>query len=352
MRGEVFSVCLWLDRLTLRGSYDETDCCRHSGLPEELGCGHSEPERGGAGWALRDFTLALYVSAVLLGVIGAVPSSVRGQPPRFLAVAPGIAHATFEVSSWDIEPFSGHAFKIDLEVTELRLVSAGGLSSRRTVAQIVGPYLAVVAVNASFFDTDGRAMGLAVDEGRLMAPSKLQGWGALVVDGTKARIVLSADIHNHLAHRLIVQGIPRLVIRGTVPRLKPQVAERTAVCAEGSVLVIVVATKAETTTFARFLADPPEKGGLGCSDALNLDGGPSTQLVVKLPALTLSPHGGSEVPNALVVTPGGRAEAPHSLLTRLARRISADRAGRLVQLIQAAKRTWRETWLGNGKRSR
>ncbi len=61
--------------------------------------------------------------------------------------------------------------------------------------------------------------------------------------------------------------------------------------------------KAETTPFARFLTDPLEKGGLGCSDALNLDGGPSTQLVVKLPALTLSLPGWA-VPNALVVTPG------------------------------------------------
>ena len=252
----------------------------------------------------RRFTLALYVSAVLLGAISAVPSSVRGQPPRFLAVAPGIAHATFEVRSGDIEPFSGHAFKVDLELTELRLVSAGGVSLRQTVKQIVAPYPAVVAVNASFFDKDGRAMGLATDDGRLIVASKLQNWGALVVDGTNARIVLGADIHSHLAHRLIVQGIPRLVIGGAIPRLKPQVAERTAVCAEGSVVIIVVATKVETTAFARFLADPPEKGGLGCMDALNLDGGPSTQLVVKLPTLALSLPGGWGVPNALVVAPG------------------------------------------------
>jgi len=37
---------------------------------------------------------------------------------------------------------------------------------------------------------------------------------------------------------------------------------------------------------------------------LNLDGGPSSQLVVRLPALSLSVRGGSAVPNALVVTPG------------------------------------------------
>ena len=70
--------------------------------------------------------------------------------------------------------------------------------------------------------------------------------------------------------------------------------------------MLVVSTKAETTAFARFLADSPEKGGLGCVDALNLDGGPSTQLVVKLPGLALSLPGGWGVPNALVATPGKR----------------------------------------------
>jgi exopolysaccharide biosynthesis protein len=206
----------------------------------------------------------------------------------------------------DAEPFSGHAFKIDLDVADPRLVPAGRPSSRRTVEEIVAPYPAVVAINASFFDKDGRAMGLAVDEGRLIADGKRQSWGALVVNDTKARIVLGAEITDHLAYRLVVQGIPRLVVDGKVQQLKPQLAERSAVCAEGSVIVLVVSTKAGTTAFARFLADPPEKGGLGCRVALNLDGGPSTQLVVKLPALTLSLPGGWGVPNALVVAPGKR----------------------------------------------
>jgi len=255
---------------------------------------------------MRRLTVVFYLLPVLLTVNGAGASSVRGEPPRFLTVAHGIAHATFQVRPENAEPFSGHAFKIDLGVAELRLVPAGGPSSRRTIEEIVAPYPAVVAVNASFFDKEGRAMGLAVDEGRLIASGKRQSWGALVVDDKKARIVPGTEINDHVAHRLIVQGIPRLVVGGRIQQLKPQLAERTAVCAEDSVIVLVVSTKAETTGFARFLADPPEKGGLGCGDALNLDGGPSTQLVVKLPALALSLAGGWGVPNALVVAPGKR----------------------------------------------
>jgi hypothetical protein len=247
----------------------------------------------------------LVVALTGLLAMGAVGSS-RGEPPRFVTVAPGIARATFQVRPAASEAFSGHAFDVDLQVAELRLVSAGGGTSRRTVEEIVAPYPVVVAVNASFFDTEGRAMGLVVDEGRIIASGKRRSWGALVVDDRKARIVLGADIADAQAHRLVVQGIPRLVVGGTVQPLKPQLAERTAVCTKGRSVVLVVTTKAESTPFARFLADPPEQGGLGCADALNLDGGPSTQLVVKLPGQTLSFPRGWAVPNALIVTPGTR----------------------------------------------
>lgn len=255
---------------------------------------------------MRFLTLILCAVPVIMALNGVGVRSARGEPPRFVTVAPGIARATFEGRGDDGEPFSGYAFKIDLEVAELRLVPAGGSSARRTVAQIVAPYPAVVAINASFFDKDNRAMGLAVDEGRSMGSGRRPSWGALVVEGRKARITVGADISDPLTPRLIVQGIPRLVVNGKVPGLKLQLAERSAVCAEGSVVILVVSTKVETTAFARFLTDSPEKGGLGCLDALNLDGGPSTQLVVRLPGLELSLPGGWGVPNALVVTPGKR----------------------------------------------
>jgi hypothetical protein len=253
---------------------------------------------------MRRLTLVLCALPVLMMVSGARVGVATGESPRFSTVAPGIAHSTFEIHTDGADPFSGHAFKIDLDVADLRLVPAGGPSSRRTVRQMVAAYPAVVAINASFFDTDGRAMGLAVDEGRSAGGSRRQSWGALVVEGKKARITLGADMGDPPAPRLIVQGIPRLVVGGKVPGLKPQFAERSAVCAQGNVVTLVASTKAEANAFARFLAGSPEKGGLGCLDALNLDGGPSTQLFVKLPGLELSLPGGWGVPNALVVTPG------------------------------------------------
>ncbi len=248
------------------------------------------------GLATHRLVLGSCASLLHLTIGGAVPIWAGDEAPRFATVAPGISR----------EPFSGHVFRIDLGEADLRLVPAGGPSSRQTVEQMAASFPAVVAVNASFFDKEGRAMGLAVSEGSVLAVGKLKNWGALVVSGTDARIVLGAGIPDRLTNELIVQGIPRLVIGGRVPGLKPQLAERTAVCAAAGRVVIVVATQAETTAFARFLAEPSAKSGLGCTDALNFDGGPSTQLVVRLPTLTLSLRGGSAVPNALIATPGKR----------------------------------------------
>ncbi len=242
--------------------------------------------------------------AILLAPAGATTSQRRSEPPKFSPVAPGIAHASFKAGPTDAGPFSGHAFRIDLDVADLRLIPAGDPPLRRPVEQIVEPYPAVVASNASFFDKDGRAMGLVVDAGRVIGSSNRRSWGALVIDGNQARITLGADIADPAGHRLIVQGLPRLLVGGQVQPLKPQIAERTAVCAGGNIVILVVSTSADTTTFARFLADPPEQGGLGCRDALNLDGGPSSQLAVRLPGLTLSVPGGWGVPNALIVVPG------------------------------------------------
>jgi len=247
-----------------------------------------------------------FASLVFWTIYGAMAACAGQELAPFATVAQGISYATFDQHPSDGEPFSGHAFRIDLGQAELRLAPAADPSSRQTVEQIASPFPAVVAVNASFFDKEGRAMGVALSEGRLTGTGRRNSWGALVVSSKDARIVLGSDIPEPFADRLIVQGLPRLVVGGKIPRLKPQVAERTAVCAAGVHVVMVVATKVETMAFARFLAEPPEKAGLGCSDALNLDGGPSTQLLVRLPALTLWVRGGWGVPNALVATPGKR----------------------------------------------
>jgi hypothetical protein len=225
------------------------------------------------------------------------------RPLDFSAVGPGVDHAAFEVK----EPtaFAGHAFVVDLNRVDVHLVPAGSAAGDRKTVDAIATSPVHLATNASFFDEAGKAMGRAVDRGAVLVNDKKASWGALVVEQGRARVVLGEALApDGPGGDLVVQGIPRLVVAGEVPRLKPASAERTAVCAQGDKLILVVTTDpADTADFARFLARPRDKGGVGCTDALNLDGGPSTQLHARLPGLALDVKGGWGVPNALVVTP-------------------------------------------------
>ena len=123
-----------------------------------------------------------------------------------------------------------------------------------------------------------------------------------MIKAGRARIVAGADVKLEEGPDAVVQGFPRLVIGGKVEHLKPQVAKRTAVCTDGRQLLVVVTGEAEFNAFARFLAAPEPAGGAGCKDALNLDGGPSTQVEARLPGFTLS-EPGQPVPDALAIVP-------------------------------------------------
>jgi uncharacterized protein YigE (DUF2233 family) len=195
-------------------------------------------------------------------------------------------------------------YRVDLERARVHVTTSSAVSDRprAKVAAIVEASTQVLAVNASFFDERDRPIGLVIDGGQVRSPRRQRGWSALVVSERRARIVLGTEVNLDAHPELVVQGFPRLVVAKQAERLKPQVARRTAVCADGSTLIVVVTESAEFNGFARFLA-APEPSGAGCTDALNFDGGPSTQLEVRLPGLTRS-ESGQPVPNALVILPG------------------------------------------------
>ncbi|MCC7069708.1 MAG: phosphodiester glycosidase family protein [Deltaproteobacteria bacterium] len=234
-------------------------------------------------------------------------SSASSTPIAFEHVAPGVEAGAF--SERGDPAFGGHAFIVDLSQVDLTVVHD---SERKRVSELSARWPQHLAINASFFDPRGHAMGRVVDAGRVLNKERQARWGALVVDHGHARVVagdtLAADAPGG---ELVVQGVPRLVVDGAVQKLKPAAAERTAVCAEGSSLVLVVTTApADATGFARFLARPRAQGGLGCTQALNLDGGPSTQLNARLGGYKLGIDGGWGVPNALVVLPKSASHEP------------------------------------------
>lgn len=225
----------------------------------------------------------------------------------FATIADGLAYARLRKNNRAQVPTDGHVFRLDLRKVGLRVLPAGGPSTRRNVDVIVRALPDVVASNASFFDEKDRAMGMVIDQGRTISKRIIPSWGALVVRGDHASIHPGKELTALPLSRLdlVVQGTPRWVIDGVVPKLKSQIAKRTAVCARQHIVLLVISTlPVEAEAFANFLARPRARGGLECHQALNLDGGPSTQLAARIGDIRIDVPGGWGVPNALVALPG------------------------------------------------
>ncbi len=255
-------------------------------------------------WLLLASTLALFG--------GCKARHVAAPFVRFTPVDDGVEYARFRSPKLGERPaFDGHAFRIDLARVPLRVLPAGGPTKHRDVRRTTRALERVVAVNGSFFDPEGRAMGLVVDQGRLLSRRRARAWGALVIKDGLAQIVGGRAVDLKKKPDLVLQGHPRLVKAGEVNSLKPQSAKRTAVCLtepgdEGPgyrSLTLIVTSEVDATHLGGFLAQPLDEGGMGCAEALNLDGGPSTQLVARLGAFRVDLDG-SSVPNALAALPG------------------------------------------------
>ena len=243
-----------------------------------------------------------------LGVVGV----------RFTTVMEGIEYAHYrQEGSISGKDFRGNVFRLDLRKVDMRVLPAGGPGTRREVEEIVRAIPLVIAVNGSFFDEDGKAMGIVVDQGRLISRYRKKSWGALVISDSTASLMKGSEVNLGTNPDIVLQGQPRLVVNGKMSKLKRQVAKRVALCleAEGrdthhqNRLVIVTASEVDAQDFASFLALPRGRGGLGCLDALNLDGGPSAQLLARLRDVRVQTPGGDAVPNALVAIPAREKSA-------------------------------------------
>lgn len=203
------------------------------------------------------------------------------------------------------------AFKIDPQKFKFQILS-GKISfheSSATVQQMFKQFQPALIVNGGFFSPEGKSLGLLIKNGtRLNSAHKTSWWSVFHVTGKKPGITSSKDFNAKHTTELAIQAGPRLVIRGHIPKLKFSLARRSGIGfqPDGHV-VIAVADQAELslTAFANFFQKSEKEGGLGCSDALNLDGGGSTQLAAHWKDLDVDIQGDTKVPNAVAVFPRG-----------------------------------------------
>lgn len=163
---------------------------------------------------------------------------------------------------------------------------------------------AMLVVNASFFDPENRPLGLVVGDGKETSRLRNVDQGVFLIADGEPRIQHTRD-PLPAGVETAVQAFPRLIVEGRPLRLKPQSSRRTAICVpgDGTAVIVVVPTSISLADLAAALARPPAEGGLGCWSALNLDGGPSTQLSLATSGMSLEIEGGWPVPNGLAILP-------------------------------------------------
>ena len=247
--------------------------------------------------------------------LGAVPAAA--QQSNWLPVLDG-----FEMLQYDLGESS---FFIKSEVVLLRfdpakyrftLAHAEQLGEKKAdVASFLPPGAGVAVVNAHFFGKQGETLGLYLD--RREQPGKqprsdLQSVGSLltgifVMRGQRAAIIHRGRYEAADDIDLAIQAGPRLIADGEKLQLKsPKKRSRRsgiAVDAEGRVIIFCTLLRfpgASLDKIQKMLLSPT----VGAVNALNLDGGGSSQLYVPATGSlekAISISGGDKVPSALIV---------------------------------------------------
>lgn len=195
-----------------------------------------------------------------------------------------------------------YVFRIDLKKNQLDAITAQNLGfNNASVDQFAQSSKALISVNGGFFDPSFKPLGLRISSSRIKNPLKqVSWWGIFYVKNKKPFI---SDVKHFYPDNQIdfaIQSGPRLLIRGRIPSLKQGIADRSALgITEDGRVIILVSTNAAMTTdeLAHLLKAPP----LRCTDAINLDGGSSSQLFAHIDSFRLNVHGFSNVSDAIIV---------------------------------------------------
>jgi len=203
-----------------------------------------------------------------------------------------------------------YAFRINLRYYQLEL----GFTNNRiipliTARDLVRKKRALIGINGGFFSTNLKPLGLRISNRKQYTPIKrISWWGVFFIKSRKARIVTQKIFRLNQKYDFAIQSGPRLVINGRIPSLKPGFANRSALGITKNGRVIIAITKnmpMTTTDFAKIMQKPTNKNGLGCINAINLDGGKSSQLYARVNNFTLNIPNLATIADVVLVVPRG-----------------------------------------------
>ncbi len=241
-------------------------------------------------------------------LVSLLASAVKAEEPRateWTALAPGLWYRSWQVPTDDGPSVESHVFRADPRIVRMTVLDAR--RADRSVARVAvlrQEAQAYLVINGGFFDEKAQPLGLVVGDGKQTSPLRKVDQGVFVISMGKPMILHSSDPLPAPIDAALQSG-PRLVVDGRALQLKPQVSRRSSIClpGDGTAMVVVVPRPVSLSDLAHSLVRQTGDGGLGCWSALNLDGGPSTQLSVATQALSLEVEGGWGVPNGIAILP-------------------------------------------------
>lgn len=198
-----------------------------------------------------------------------------------------------------------HIFRVDLSKNQLILSEARDIGKIQAFVSDIAPqYHALLAINGGFFDKNFHTLGLRISQNQLKGKLKsISWWAVFFIKDNQAYIKKTAQVTPLLNQiSFAIQSGPRLIVDGKIPSLKAGRDERTAmgITKDGKVIIAVTENTPMTTTeLAEILLDKP----IYARNALNLDGGSSTQLYTNFHSLNLDLHGFAMVADAILVKP-------------------------------------------------
>ncbi len=191
-------------------------------------------------------------------------------PVAKAAPAEGVQHAVVQTAGGvDV-----HVLRIPLDRFELRLLTPAQGRQGARVSEMGAAAGALVAVNASYFLADYTPLGFLVSGGKVLQKPRKVDWGVFFVKERRATLLHVRDLGDVAGLEFAVQAGPRLVVDGKPMALKPQRARRSmlGIDGQGRAVLAVSTLPLSLAEAADFLV------GQGIQQALNLDGGPSSQL--------------------------------------------------------------------------
>lgn len=197
-----------------------------------------------------------------------------------------------------------HVFRINLSNNKLDLISASEFNRpSATVDEFAHHKPSLITINAGFFDEAFRPIGLRIAEKKQRTPFKtISWWGVFYTCKQKPFIVSAQEFRPNQSINFGIQSGPRLLVNKHIMPLKAGYAERSAlgISANGEVIMLVTENSALTT---KELALIMQASPINCVDALNLDGGGSSQLYANMANFHKHVRGYSSVSDAIVVVP-------------------------------------------------